>query len=98
MFVALPALIKLELANYLPKRDKHLCKSLTDTHSKTKLDAITALLEEMHADGVTLAPGLTAQEILYAEEAGLVMDLEVGMISGTENARYAIIDKGRHAL
>ena len=71
---------------------------VTDTHSNTKLDTIAALLEELIADGVTLAPGLTAQEILHAEEAGLVMDLEVGMISGTENTRYTITDKGRRAL
>lgn len=71
---------------------------VTDTHSKTKLEAIAALLEEMKADGVRLAPGLTAETLLRAEETGVVLDLETGQIAGTDNERYALTAKGYSAL
>ena len=71
---------------------------LTDAQTKTKLDDIAALLEEMEADGVRLAPGLTAKTLLRAEETGVVLDLETGQIAGTDNERYALTAKGYSAL
>lgn len=71
---------------------------VTDSHNNTKLDAIAALLEELRADGVQIAPELTAQGLLQEEEAGGVLDLATGKIAGTEDERYTITEKGLHAL
>lgn len=71
---------------------------LTDAQTKTKLDDIAALLEEMKADGVRLAPGLTPEKLLRYEEARGVLDLETGRIAGTDNERYALTAKGYSVL
>lgn len=87
-----------ELTHNPPRKGQEPMQILAKNQTKTKREAIADELAELQADGVQLAPGLTAQEILQAEGAGLVMDLATGMISGTENARYTITAKGLRSL
>lgn len=68
---------------------------LAKNQTKTKLDAIADELAELQAAGVKLAPNITPQALLIAEEAGLVIDFETGFAVGSDTDRYNVTDQGR---
>lgn len=71
---------------------------VTETHNEAKLRDIAALLDELRADGVQVAPGLTAEKLLRYEQTGLILDLETDRIAGTDSERYALTAKGYSTL
>lgn len=98
MFAALPA-PNLDIAHTIYQKARQSPMGmLTDAQTRAKLNDMAALLEEMKADGVRLAPGLTPEKLLCYEEAGVVLDLETGQIAGTDSERYALTAKGYSAL
>lgn len=84
-----------ELTTIRQGRDKNQVRILAKNQTKTKLAAIDKELDELQAAGVNLAPNITAQALLIAEEAGLVIDFETGFAVGSDTDRYNVTDQGR---
>ena len=68
---------------------------VTKNQPKTKLAAIADELAELQAAGVKLAPNITPQALLIAEDVGLVIDFETGFAVGSDTDRYTVTAQGR---
>lgn len=84
-----------ELTHNPPRKGQEPMQILAKNQTKTKLETIAEELDELQAAGVKLAPNITPQALLIAEDAGLVMDLETGEVAGAESERYTVTDQGR---